>query len=164
MDPRLLAYAPGAGIFLLDRLTKWLIETQVSAGDTLVVIPGFFNIIHTRNPGAAFSLFAGARPEWRNALLLGISMAALVLVASLLWQGPRVRSSRFLRIGLALILGGALGNIYDRLVYGAVTDFLEFYIGPYRWPAFNVADSAITMGAALVVLDMWRTRRAPQRT
>lgn len=164
MDSRFLAYATGFGIFVLDRLTKWLIETRVDTWNTLVVIPGFFNIIHTRNPGAAFSLFAGADPAWRNALLFGISLAALALVAGLLWHGPRAQHSRWMRLGLSLVLGGALGNICDRLLHGAVTDFLEFYLGPYRWPAFNLADSAITLGAALVLLDLWRARRTPRRT
>lgn len=164
MDPRLAAYGTGAAIFVVDRLTKGLIDHYVPAWDTRVVIPGFFNIIHTKNPGAAFSLLAGASPEWRNAFLISLSLGALALVATLLWQRTGSWHSPSLRLGLSLIFGGALGNIYDRLLYGAVTDFLEFYLGELRWPAFNIADSAITIGAALVVLDMWRSRHAPQRT
>lgn len=161
MDPRVLAFAAAIAIFVLDRFTKWIVETRLSEWETVVVIPGFFNIINTQNPGAAFSLLAGADPQWRNLLLVGVSAAALVLVGVLLWQLPE---SRILRGGLSLIFGGALGNMYDRLAYGAVTDFLEIYLGAYRWPAFNVADSAISAGAALVIFDMWRARKAPQRT
>ncbi len=166
MDARLLACATAAGVLLLDRLTKWLIESRVSDWETIVVIPGFFNIIHTRNPGAAFSLLAGASPALRRWLLVTLSLAAVALVAGMLWKSAAASPGhgRGARFGLSLVLGGALGNLYDRLLAGAVTDFLEFYLGAFRWPAFNVADSAITIGIALVLLDLWRSRHAPQRT
>lgn len=90
---------------------------------------------------------------------MGLSAASLVLIGFLLWHpGGRLGNSRRLRIALALIMGGALGNVYDRIVRGAVIDFLEFYISDYRWPAFNVADMGITIGTALVLLDILRTR------
>lgn len=162
----MLAYGLALAVFALDRLTKAAIRAHVSVWDSYTVIPGFFNIIHTENPGAAFSLFSDAHAMWRSVVLIGLSTAALVLIGTLLWHpAARLGDSRLLRTGLALILGGALGNVYDRVLAGAVTDFLEFYVDGYHWPAFNAADSAITIGAALVVLDMARShRRSEQKT
>jgi len=160
-----LPFLIAGGVFLLDRLTKVVIRRSVETWDTVTVIPGFFNIIHTANPGGAFSLFADAPSEWRTFFLVGLSAAALVFIGFLLWHpAGRLGDSRSLRIGLSLIMGGALGNQYDRLLRGAVTDFLEFYIGAYRWPAFNVADMGITIGAALVLLDVLRARRPAATT
>lgn len=157
---RLFAFGVAIGVFLLDRITKLLIQRQVAPWDTYTVIPGFFNIIHTENPGAAFSLFADAQSEWRTFFLVGLSAASLILIGFLLWHPDgRLGNSRRLRAALALIMGGALGNVYDRVVAGAVTDFLEFYIKDYRWPAFNVADMGITIGSALVLLDVLLARR-----
>ena len=159
------AYGLAGGVFLLDRLTKFLIQQTVSVWDSYTVIPGFFSIIHTENPGAAFSLFSGAQSEWRSFFLVGLSTGALVLIAVLLWHpGGRVGDSRVMRLGLSLILGGALGNVWDRVLIGTVTDFLDFYLAGYHWPAFNLADSGITIGAALVVLDMLRSRRPAAKT
>lgn len=161
---RLLAYGVAAAVFVLDRITKILIRQHVSTWDINAVIPGFFNIVHTENPGAAFSLLSSARPEWRLFFLVALSTAAIAIMAVLLWrlQG-RAGESAAMRMGLAMILGGALGNVYDRIIHGTVTDFLELYYHDFRWPAFNVADSAITIGACLMLLDMFLTRRAPQK-
>lgn len=165
MSFRVLAYSIAAGVFLLDRLTKLIIRQEVSTWDTYTVIPGLLNIIHAENPGAAFSLFAGAQPEWRSFFLVAISAGALVLISVLLWHpSGRLGDSRLLRVGLSFILGGALGNLYDRIVNGTVTDFLDLYLGDFHWPAFNVADSAITLGAAMVLLDMALSRRPAHQT
>jgi signal peptidase II len=162
MQLRVFSYGLAALVFLLDRITKMVIQRQVPVWDSYTVIPGFFNIIHTENPGAAFSLFAGAQTEWRTFFLVALSTAALVLIGVLLWQpGGRMGESRFLRFGLALIMGGALGNLYDRILVGTVTDFVELYVNGFHWPAFNVADSAITIGAALVLLDMFQSSKRP---
>jgi len=162
VHPRWSAFFVAAGVFLLDRITKAIVESRVAAWETLVVIPGFFNIVRTHNPGGAFSLLATADPGWRTALLVGLSLAAASLVAVLLWRSQGAGAA--LRLALALILGGALGNIYDRLLYGEVTDFLEFRAGRFHWPAFNLADSAISIGAMLVLLDFWRSRDTGKRT
>jgi signal peptidase II len=163
MDPRILTYGTAAAVFIVDRVTKWLVETRVAPWDTYVIIPHFFNIIHSQNAGAAFGLLAGAGSLWRSIFLVGLSAAALVLVAMLLWKpSGGLASRRTLSIGLALILGGAIGNVYDRIMLGTVTDFLDVYIGEYHWFTFNVADSAITVGAALFLLDMWRIRRSQE--
>lgn len=162
MHFRLTALLVAGAVFAADRISKAIIESRVATWETIVVIPGFFNLVHTRNPGAAFSLLATADEGWRSALLVGLSMIAVALLAGLLWRSPQPGGAP--RWALALMLGGALGNLYDRLVLGEVTDFLEFYLGRFRWPAFNVADSAISLGAAWIVLDLWRSRGARRET
>jgi signal peptidase II len=148
-------------IFLLDRVSKVWIESRVSFYDTYIVIPGFFSIVHTQNKGAAFGILSEASGTWRNVFLIGVSLAVMGFVAVLLIVSLRHTSSHsgWLRAGLALVLGGALGNLWDRVLRGSVTDFLLFYAGQYQWPAFNVADSAISVGAAFLLLDMLHERR-----
>jgi signal peptidase II len=162
MHFRLSAFAIAAGVFAADRLAKFIVESRVEPWQTIMVIPGFFNIIHTRNPGAAFSLLATADPAWRSVLLSGLSFAAVAALTVLLWRAPRPGSLP--RLPLALILGGAAGNLFDRLWFGEVTDFLDFHLGRYHWPAFNLADSAISVGAALLMLDLWRSREPRRET
>jgi len=155
------AFAVAAGVFALDRLSKWVVETRMTGWETYTVIPGCFNLIRTENRGAAFSLLAGLEGPWPALLLILLTAAAVVVISALLWRfGVSAESGPALRYGLALILGGALGNLFDRLFRGAVTDFLELYAGEFRWPAFNLADAAITAGALLALWDMWRARRA----
>ncbi|MGH7246635.1 MAG: signal peptidase II [Pseudomonadota bacterium] len=160
MIRRLFPFTIAVIVVVLDRITKWLIRTQVSAWDNIVVIPNFFSIVHAENRGAAFGLLSEATGAWRNFLLIGLSLAVLVFIGAILWKPRRPPFARdwILRAGLGLVLGGALGNVYDRIVSGTVTDFLEFYLGDHQFPSFNVADSAITTGAGLLLLDMWRSR------
>jgi signal peptidase II len=160
MSRRLPAFALAGIWFCLDRATKMLVQANMGRDDVLSVIPGFFNLVYTENRGMAFSLLADADNEWRSFFLIGLTTFVLAFVASILWQSsPKgLAASRWSRIGLSLVLGGALGNLFDRVVRGAVTDFLDFYIAGYHWPAFNVADMGLTVGAALVVLDLWRSR------
>ena len=161
MTARIWSLLIAALVFVLDRATKVLIERYVSIWDTLQVIPGFFNIVHSKNRGAAFGMFSEGNSELRTFLLIGVSIAVLIFVAVLLLQPSRAgfSGSRTTMIGLSLVLGGAIGNIYDRIVSGMVTDFLEFYVGQWHFAAFNVADSAITVGAGLLLLDMWMSRK-----
>jgi signal peptidase II len=153
--------AIAAAVFVLDRATKLWIEATVSLWDSFHVIPGFFDIVHTKNKGAAFGMFAEGDNQLRTILLIGVSVGVLLFISYLLLRPGRggFSASAVTTIGLALVLGGALGNIYDRVVHGEVTDFLEFYSGTWRFAAFNVADSAISVGAGLLILDMWRTRK-----
>jgi len=132
----------------LDRLTKWLVTRSIPLDDVVPIIPGFFRLTHLENPGAAFSLFAESPSPFKTGLLVAISGAALVIVGLLLWM----RRNDFNRttLALALIMGGAVGNLWDRLADGRVTDFLDFYIGTHHWPPFNLADSAIVVGALLL--------------
>jgi signal peptidase II len=139
-------------IFCLDRATKWVIARDIALHDSIQVIPGFFRLTHVQNSGAAFGLFADSPSQWKIAVLVLFSVVALVVVSMLLWRNSHSLSTTGL--GLALILGGALGNLWDRLINGRVVDFLLFYIGEHQWPAFNVADSAIVVGAALLVVEI----------
>jgi len=154
---RLGYYGIAAIVFALDRVTKQIIEARVSVLDTHTVIPGFFDIVHARNRGAAFSMFADSTSPWRPFFLIGLSLAALVLVAGILRNAARL--DRPTAYGLSLILGGALGNVFDHIVSGAVTDFLDFYIGSLHWPAFNVADSAIVIGSGLLLISLLRPKQ-----
>jgi signal peptidase II len=139
-------------VIALDRITKITIAHRLSLHDSILVIPGFFRIIHTENPGAAFGIFADSPSEFKVAMLIGFSIIALLIVSVLLWKNSHSLTST--GIGLSLILGGAIGNLWDRLVSRHVVDFLLFYIGPHQWPAFNVADSAIVVGAGLLVFEI----------
>jgi signal peptidase II len=139
-------------VVLLDRFTKWLVATNITLHDSIVVIPGFFRLTHVQNTGAAFGLFAESSSEWKIAILVMFSLLALVVVSALLWKNSHALTST--GVGLALILGGALGNLWDRILTGHVVDFFDFYVGTYHWPAFNVADSAIVIGALMLVAEI----------
>jgi len=159
MIPRLLSFLASFLIFSADRATKFYIDSNFSLWDTYPVIPGFFNIIHSENRGMAFSLLAGSQSPWRDFLLMGVSSAVLVVVAVMLFRAV----NNFQRVALALVFGGALGNLYDRIIRGSVTDFLDFYVGAYHWPTFNIADAAITCGAILLALEIlgWAPSKVP---
>lgn len=148
-------------ILSIDRATKHLIETKVQSWDTVTVIPGLFQIIHTRNTGIAFSMFADSSSSRGNPLLVFFSIAVMLLVTSLLWTAckPASKEHWTLRAALALVLGGAVGNLFDRIVFGSVTDFLDFFWSGHHFPIFNIGDSAITVGAALLLLNLWMVRR-----
>jgi len=149
-------------ILALDRFTKWTIAHRLSLHDSITVIPGFFRIIHTENPGAAFGIFADSPAPWKVAMLIVFSIVALLVVSALLWKNSHTLTST--GIGLALILGGAIGNLWDRIVSRHVVDFLLFYVGQYQWPAFNVADSAIVVGACLLVFEILFTSSPSQQS
>jgi len=161
-DARVKAYGIAACVFAADRLTKSLIDAYVSAFDVHTVIPGFFDIVHSQNRGVAFGLMNGSPSELRNTVLIVLSAAALVVVAAILWRAARLE--RWTATGLALVLGGAAGNLYDRIMWGRVTDFLEFYIHDLHWPTFNVADSCIVIGSCLLLLELLKHRREPAQT
>jgi len=148
-------------VLLLDRATKWVIARNVALHGSIQVIPSFFRITHVENRGAAFGLFADSPSQWKIAVLVLFSVIALAIVLTLLWRNSHTMSTT--GVGLSLILGGALGNLWDRLLSGKVVDFLLFYIGQYQWPAFNVADSAIVIGAGLLVFEILFTK-SPQET
>jgi len=142
-----------AGVIAADQISKAAILATLREGDGRAVT-GFFSLILTYNTGAAFSFLATAS-GWQRWLLAGIAIAATIVIVVLLRRG----GSALYSTGLALILGGALGNLYDRLVLGKVVDFLLFHYDRWAYPAFNVADSAITVGAALIILDSFRRQR-----
>jgi signal peptidase II len=146
-------------IVVLDRLTKLYIQHAVASWNAISVIPGLFRIVHTENPGAAFGILAQGNAMMRTAVLIGISTMVMVFVASALWSRTSSFTGAWTRFSLALILGGAVGNLLDRIVRGTVTDFLEVYSGTWSFPAFNVADSAITVGSIILLIELLRPRR-----
>jgi signal peptidase II len=139
-------------VVLLDRWSKRLVAARISMYRHIQIIPGFFRLTHTENTGAAFSLFADSPSHWKTGLLIGFSVIAMIIVAVLLWK--QVRGLTITGIALSLILGGAVGNLWDRVASGRVVDFLLFYVKQYQWPVFNLADSAIVLGAALLVIEI----------
>lgn len=144
------------GVLVLDRFSKWIVASRLSLHDGITVVPNFFRIVHVENTGAAFGLFSESSFEWKLALLIVFSLLALVVVTILLWKNSHIVNAT--GTALSLILGGALGNLWDRIIAGHVTDFLEFHVGTYYWPSFNVADSAIVVGALLLVGDILFTK------
>jgi signal peptidase II len=159
MNIRATALAIIAAVLTFDRATKLWIQTSYSTWDVTEVIPGLLNIVHSENPGMAFGLLADHDSPWRSFVLVGLSLAILIFLARMLWQATAPQhTSRRLPVALALVMGGAAGNLFDRIVYGSVTDFIDVYVGAYHWPTFNVADSAITIGAILLALDLWLAR------
>jgi signal peptidase II len=139
-------------IVLLDQLTKYLVRTNMALWDHREIIPGFVNLVHVQNTGAAFGLLNNVDFPYKPAVMIGIAGLALVAIAAYATQlGFHERAARF---GLAFILGGAVGNLIDRMFVGYVVDFVDVYWGTVHFWAFNVADAAITVGAILVILDM----------
>jgi signal peptidase II len=141
-------------VFALDRWSKHLVETRLAPYESHVVIPGFFDIVRSQNTGVAFGLFTNAESQYKVALLIIFSIGALVMLAWLLWRNRS--GEAYSDVAIALIFGGALGNVFDRIRFGSVTDFLDFYAGSYHWYTFNVADTSISIGAGLLLLAMLR--------
>jgi len=158
IDLRWKAYAAAALVFALHRITKWIIVSRVSLLDTYKVIPGFFDIVRSQNRGVAFGIFNDSTSELRTKLLILASVAAVMVVSTMLWNAKKL--DRLSLWGLALILGGAAGNVFDRIVSGQVTDFLLIYYRDWQWPTFNMADSAIVTGSGLLMLELLRPKRA----
>ncbi len=146
-------------VLVLDQWSKWLIELHLPEHGAQPVIPGFFHLTHVRNTGVAFGLFASYGEAAGTWLLTALGLLALAVVVIYFARTPA--SARLLLLALALVLGGAVGNLLDRVANGAVTDFLAFFLGNFRWPDFNVADSAISIGLSLLVIDALRPRRHP---
>lgn len=137
------------GVLLLDQITKWMIVRYLPLYDHITVIDHFFDITYVLNPGGAFGFFAEQSPGIRKFIFLFLSSGVALFV---LWLYRKTaRSHVFLSYGLALIFGGALGNLIDRFRFGKVVDFLDFYVGALHWPAFNVADSAISIGMGILI-------------
>jgi signal peptidase II len=148
-------------VVLLDQLTKgWIIAT-LRIHEGFPVIDGLFNIVHVRNPGAAFGFLAGASPVFRSVFFITITLAAVLLILHYLWHTLKQTETEKLSLvfSLSLILAGAVGNLIDRIRFGEVVDFLDVYIGAFpqwpHWPAFNVADASISTGAAILVIALF---------
>jgi signal peptidase II len=146
---------------LADQFSKHAVERFTPAGSTRVLVPGLLNLVHTSNPGVAFGLLADSSTRWLAPLLIAFSVAVIAMLVWLLVTGRA--GGRLAQCGLALILGGATGNVLDRVTQRSVTDFIDFYIGSHHWYTFNVADSAIVVGAGLVILELFRDWRHPNQ-
>ena len=150
-------------IIIADRITKTLVSKHVALGDGITIIPRFLRITHWLNEGAAFSLFADSASP--NAVRWGLiafsALAAAAVFVALIRLGSRFTITT---IALALVLGGAIGNLHDRIAYGSVVDFIEVHIFGYHWPDFNVADSSIVIGACLLLLDSLLPRKSSDET
>jgi len=138
-------------VLLLDQITKLAVSNSLALHDAIPVTP-FFSLVYWQNPGAAFSLFAN-QPGWQRSFFIFIALAATFIIFSLL---RKTRGRPLFCAALALILGGAVGNVIDRFAYGHVVDFLLFHWRDWFYPAFNVADSGITVGAILLIMDSFR--------
>ena len=147
-------------VILLDRWTKRLVAARIAMYAHIPVIPGFFQLTHTENTGAAFSLFADSPSHWKTGLLIAFSVIAMLVVSVLLWKQSRCVT--LTGVALSLILGGAVGNLWDRIASGRVVDFLDAYYKTYHWPVFNLADSAIVVGASLLVLEILFTGKTAE--
>ncbi len=142
-------------VIVLDQLTKYLVVQRFKLHESMPVIPGFFDLTYVRNPGAAFGILANAQGHWRVVFFITVSLAALAVIIALI----RTSHDRLPIIAFALIGGGAVGNLIDRVRFGEVVDFIEWYYRSYHWPTFNIADSAITIGVALLAADMLFERK-----
>jgi signal peptidase II len=145
-------YAVALTIILLDQASKLLIQTTIPLGYSITLIPDFFAIVHVLNPGAAFGLLAAQAAGVRNPFFIGISLLAIGFI--LYYRHRRLDDHPLASLGLSLILGGAVGNLTDRLRIGMVIDFIDVHYYQYHWPAFNVADSGITIGVSLMILTL----------
>ncbi len=148
-----------SAVFILDRLTKLAVQSKIGFEDIIPVVRGFFELTYVRNTGAAFGIMAFARDSFRVPFLLASTAAAIGL---LVYFVRKTRDDEYLLLlALAMILGGALGNLTDRMIYGYVIDFLSFHFKEHYWPAFNVADSGITVGVALLGFDLLIRKKDP---
>ena len=158
MNARLRSVAIIAAVVIVDRISKLYIQHNFAPWDMKPVITGFFNIVHAENPGAAFGFLSESTGGLRRLFLVGVSLAVMAIIGTMLFRRDAKRST-LLEIALALVFGGAAGNMWDRLFRGTVTDFLQFFFGSYEFPSFNAADSAITIGACLLLFDLWKNRK-----
>ena len=143
---------PALGVVFLDQLTKQIVLKSIAIYETIPVIQGFFDLVHVRNKGMAFGIMNHAKSNTGTWLLVAMSSVAVVLL--LVWFFRMKDESIFFTLSLSLILGGAVGNVIDRLRFGEVVDFLDVYVGTHHWPAFNVADAAITVGTIMIAANL----------
>ncbi len=150
-------YLTALVIVIADQLSKWAVLRSFRVGESIPVLPGYFDLTFVLNRGAAFSLFATLPESFRNPFFILVAISAALLI--IFYRTRYLRRNRLSSFSLGLILGGAAGNLIDRIRYGVVVDFLDAHIGDYHWPVFNVADSAITVGVTLMCLEMiWEWR------
>ena len=137
-------------VLVLDQWTKHLVDLHIRRHEVVTIIPGFFNLTNVRNPGAAFGIFSDMHSRWRSLFFILVTLVAVLVIAALI----RKSHERLLVFAFSLIAGGAIGNVIDRIRYGEVVDFIQWYVKSYYWPSFNVADSAISIGVTLLAIDL----------
>jgi signal peptidase II len=162
MSPRRLEIWLPLAIVVLDQATKALVRSMVPLSSTVEIVPGLMNFTHVRNTGAAFGFLNAADFPFKTVAIAVVALAAIVWVG--VYAAGLPRHHFIARIGLALIMGGAAGNLLDRVIVGSVVDFVDVYWGPYHFWAFNVADSAITIGVVIMILDMLGVRAHASNT
>ena len=141
-----------SAIFVADQATKAAVERSIPEHTTVPVVPHFLNLVYTKNAGAAFGLFSESPSAWRTVLLIVVSSLLLAMVIGVVWRNQQLR--RVAGVGLALILGGALSNLFDRIRFGRVVDFVDVYYRGYHWYTFNLADASIVVGAGFLVFEL----------
>ena len=149
---RLLCVAIALLVISADQITKAMVERSIPEGTLVPVLPGFFNLTHTKNTGVAFGIFSGSPAPWKTALLIVVSALLIVAVVGFVWRSRPLHWGA--NVGLVLVLGGALSNLADRIRAGQVVDFLDIYWRSYHWYAFNLADSAIVVGAGFLAIQV----------
>jgi signal peptidase II len=157
-----LALVTALVVVVLDQLTKAIVMARIGLHESISVVDGFFALTYVRNTGAAFGILAGSMDALRVPLLITVSIVALAVLVWFLRGLPNDR--RVVIAACGAVLGGAIGNLIDRAAYGEVIDFLDVYVGTWHWPAFNVADAAITVGVVVLCLDSLRDAPAPERS
>jgi signal peptidase II len=158
VGPLLLA----AAVLVADQASKALVRANLQIWDMHSVIPGFFNLVHIQNRGAAFGFLSHGQGMWQPVFFIILTIAAVAIILSLMWTGHR--RDKIFQFSLGAILGGAVGNLVDRIRLGVVTDFLDFFVQGMHWPAFNIADIAITCGAFLLLIAVYRKGRHASNT
>jgi signal peptidase II len=157
---RLIYFLSAFTVAVMDQSTKIMVQREVPLHSYITIVPGFFSISHVLNRGAAFSMLADVKSEYAPMGLIAFSLIILTLIVIFLWR--IATTITLMGIALSFILGGALGNLTDRIMQGSVTDFLAFDFGTYHWPDFNLADSFIVIGSCLLVLDVILSKPKPQ--
>jgi signal peptidase II len=147
-------------LIILDQYTKMWVNAHIPKHHFIMVINNFFALTHIRNPGVAFGLGADWSSEYKTYMFIGFSIIAVIAILVFFHQTPP--ENKIVRVGLILIFSGAIGNMIDRILYQEVIDFLDFFVGSYHWPAFNVADSCITIGVLLMFVDLIQAGKTPQ--
>ncbi len=157
MNKYLLLTVVAGGVTILDQLSKFAVQRMFTLHNPIEVIPGFFNITYIYNPGAAFGLFGNITETLRLTMLIGVSVIAFAI---LFYMYIKIKErDNLILIPIAMIIGGAVGNLIDRVRFQMVVDFLDFYWGQFHWPAFNIADAAITVGTIILVVTILFTEK-----
>ena len=149
-------------IVLTDQATKYCVDTSMALHQSVPVLEGFFSLTYVRNPGAAFGFLADTSPIFRYFFFIIVNLVAMGLILAYIRKAPAEESGMIK--ALSLIMAGAAGNLIDRIRFGEVIDFLDVYIGSFHWPAFNVADSAISIGACLLIIQLFKKDKASRKT